>query len=330
MEEFKKNWFLLGLLLVLLISFTLPELGLSINGRGGSAYLLVFLLFLITGFNLPGKRRTKGAAKILVHVYIQGFIFLLTPLYFYLTARLLFSESEFMVGIIALAALPTTVSSCIVFTQISGGNTAVSLFNSGFSNFTGIFLSPLLLSIMLSGPAFEMPLDAQLKLVSNLGMFMLLPVIIGFGAKRLAVDNAPAINPRLNKALNVMANLFILLIILFSFSKIAVNPSFREYLAEAYPLAAYLAISHCLIVALVWSGGGFLGFNFADRVAALFTAPQKTLAFGAPMLTIYFDGDAHLLSLALLPVVFYHIWQLLIAGVLKNSLSRHSINPAIK
>ena len=54
-------------------------------------------------------------------------------------------------------------------------------------------------------------------------------------------------------------------------------------------------------------------------VTVLYAAPQKTLAMGAPLLTTYFAGDPETLGLALIPLLFYHPWQLLVAGMLKSS-----------
>ena len=54
-----------------------------------------------------------------------------------------------------------------------------------------------------------------------------------------------------------------------------------------------------------------------DRVALLYVAPQKTLALGVPLLSIYF-ADQDLLGVVLLPLVFYHPFQILVAGLLRS------------
>jgi predicted Na+-dependent transporter len=48
-------------------------------------------------------------------------------------------------GIFAVSILPTTIFSCIVFTQDSGGNFMAPGFNAAFGkHFLGVVLSPLL------------------------------------------------------------------------------------------------------------------------------------------------------------------------------------------
>jgi predicted Na+-dependent transporter len=51
----------------------------------------------------------------------------------------------------------------------------------------------------------------------------------------------------------------------------------------------------------------------------LYAAPQKTLAVGVPLVSTYFAASPEILGLALLPLVFYHAWQLLVAGFIRSS-----------
>jgi predicted Na+-dependent transporter len=62
-----------------------------------------------------------------------------------------------------------------------------------------------------------------------------------------------------------------------------------------------------------------LRLDGADTIAAVFVAPQKTIAMGIPLLTTYFAGDPQTLALAIVPLLFYHPWQLLVAGLLKGA-----------
>ena len=50
-----------------------------------------------------------------------------------------------------------------------------------------------------------------------------------------------------------------------------------------------------------------------------YAAPQKTLAVGVPLISTYFASNPEIIGLALLPLVFYHAWQLLVAGVVKST-----------
>jgi predicted Na+-dependent transporter len=39
---------------------------------------------------------------------------------------------------------------------------------------------------------------------------------------------------------------------------------------------------------------------------------------GAPLLSVYFASAPQLLGFALLPLIFYHMWQLMVAGFMKS------------
>ena len=138
----KKNWFLIGLLLVILIGLKSPGIAHVVDRKGIASYSITVLLFLITGITLPTETIRHGMANIRLHLYIQSFIFIVMPLYFFFTSRLFsgISGGALIYGMLALAVLPTTIFTCVVFTQSSGGDTVAALFNSAFANMVGIFL----------------------------------------------------------------------------------------------------------------------------------------------------------------------------------------------
>ena len=83
------------------------------------------------------------------------------------------------------------------------------------------------------------------------------------------------------------------------------------------PVFAFLAVSHVLLLFAARGGARLLKFAPEDRVAAMFLGAQKTLALGVPMIAIYFSGQPELLATAPLPIIFYHPFQLLVAGVIR-------------
>jgi predicted Na+-dependent transporter len=141
----RRNWFLLGMLAAILLGLLAPEAGRSLNPGSATRLGLIAVLFLIAGFTLPSESIAAGLASWRLHLYVQAFLFLLTPALFSLTSlplRGLFGP-ELSAGILALSVLPTTIASCVVFTQVSGGNVMGTLFNAALSNLSGVFLSPL-------------------------------------------------------------------------------------------------------------------------------------------------------------------------------------------
>jgi sodium/bile acid cotransporter 7 len=219
------------------------------------------------------------------------------------------------VGIFAVAVLPTTISSCIVFTQISGGNVMGTMFNSALANILGVILSPLLLSLLMRGCGDSLPAAEVLKILRNLSLQMLIPIACGQILRRFFQNFAT----KQKKPLSVVSNIFILFILFFAFSKTAGNPNFVGNLRSLLGPFAYLAATHILLLFIAYAGARLFRFSRENTISVLYVAPQKTLAVGVPLISTYFAATPEALGIALLPLVFYHAWQLLVAGFVKSS-----------
>ena len=243
-------------------------------------------------------------------------IFLITPAYFVLTVGVLGDrlDRSLLVGVFALAVLPTTVSSCVVFTQLAAGNVVATLYNAAIANAAGVLVSPLLLSVLLRQAGQSMPADELLRVLGSLGLQMVLPIALGQIARNgLKLRDWAT---RHKKPLTSSGNVVILTIVWMSLSKTAANPDLQAYLSGLGPLLAYLAVSHVILVALAWLGARLLHLSKASTYTAVFAAPQKTLAMGAPFLQTYFAAAPGLVGITLVPLLFYHFWQLALAGFL--------------
>ncbi len=311
---FAKNWFLVGVVVALVLGFLVPDVGVSLNRGAILSNVLIVFLFLISGLKLPSESIRSGLKTVRLHLFVQSFIFVVTPLYFLSTAWIFRGalDGALLVGFYALACLPTTISSCIIFTQSADGNVVATMFNAAFANVVGVFLSPILLSLLMRSSGSALPLSELLVILRSLAIKMFLPIAAGQVVRRFCKESVS----RVKRELSAASNLFILGILFLAFAKTAVSPDFAEGLAELALPFVYLALSHLALLALAHFGARFLGFGRADRMTALFTAPQKTLALGVPLLTTFFGSNAAVLGPALLPLVFYHPWQLLVAGVL--------------
>ena len=313
----KKNWFLLGLVAVLVLGILIPGSGSSLNPRSITSTAIIVVLFLISGATLPSETILKGLSDFKLHLFIQVFIFFVIPAFFFLATNLLGSilDPKVRIGIIALACLPTTISSCIVFTHISGGNVVGTMFNAALGNTLGIFLSPLLLSFLLRTTGQALPPEEMVRIFTSLCLKMLLPIVVGQILRQFVRDWVT----EHRKKLSVTSNLMILLIVFLSIAKAAANPRFVENLkAMLWPMVL-LAVSHVILVFLAYGGARLIRFSRENTISVLFTAPQKTLAMGVPLLSTYFAGNDELLAMAILPLIFYHAWQLVVAGFIRSS-----------
>jgi solute carrier family 10 (sodium/bile acid cotransporter), member 7 len=317
---FTKNWFILGIVTALALGFLVPEFGVRLNTRSIFTTILIVLLFLISGFKLPTETIKEGMKDVRVHVFIQLYVFVLVPVFFYLTS-LPFREvmdGKLVIGIYAMACLPTTISSCIVFTQIAGGNVVATMFNASLANVAGVIISPLILSLMIQSAGSALPLSELLGILQGLALKMLLPIAVGQiarkYAKKFAVKNG--------KRLGIISSVFVLMIVFVSFSKTANNPLFIENLKVLVVPFIYLAISHLVLLTGAFTGAKALRLKTENLITVLFAAPQKTLAMGVPLLGTFFAGNSEALGIVLLPLIFYHLWQLFIAGFIPRLVER--------
>ena len=314
----QRNWFLLGILAAIALGMLLPEIGAGLNPGSRTSTAIVVALFVITGLTLPAETIWRGLRNIRLHLYLQVFIFCIVPLYFLATltlTRSLIPES-LRVGVFALACLPTTVSSCVIFAQMAGGNAVGALFNSTLANIAGIFLSPLILSFMLQNGLGVLPKGETIRILKDLALTIFLPFIAGQGARFLF---AKAFISRRRSLFAILSNALILLIIFFAFCKSARNELLHDKAPQLLVPFLYLAVSHLILTAAAYGGARVLRLNGVDTIAVVFVAPQKTIAMGLPLLTTYFANDPQMLALAIVPLLFYHPWQLLVAGFLRSA-----------
>jgi sodium/bile acid cotransporter 7 len=316
-EFLRRNWFLLGIVLALALGFLFSGLGRALNPRSLTTTAIVIIVFLFTGFTLPSEAILTRLANWRLHLFIQLFIFAIAPLLVLATVWTIrdFVPQGLLVGIVALACLPTTISSCVVFTQVSGGNVVATIFNASLSNILGVFLSPLLLSWFLGQSGLGLPSGELGKVLSQLVAQMLVPVVIGQAARRVLPDLAR----KHGRKFATFNNSMILLIVFFAVSRSAGHPAFSAGIGGLILPAAYLAAVHLILLTLACQGSRLMRFEQQDRISVLYAAPQKTLAIGTPLLGIYFASNPELLGIALLPLLFYHPFQLMVASAIRSS-----------
>jgi sodium/bile acid cotransporter 7 len=319
MAFFRQNWFPILLVVAFAGGFVLPGAGVALNQGSGATRALVVFIFLVTGYTMPTEALLRGVTDVKLHLYVEGFIFIGFPLYVFLTTWVLGDvfRPEVLAGLYALSVLPTTISSCTVFTQATGGNVAGTMFNAAFSNLVGVFLSPLLLSLLLQSAGRTLPMEQLGAIFLRLGLLMLAPTAAGQLLKRVY----PGLAERKGKALRKSTSVAILLIVYFNVARAAGDDVFVSNLSSMGWPVVYLLASHLLLLAAAWGGARLLGFSREDERSAVFAAPQKTLALGAPLITIYFADQPRVLGIALLPVMLYHLIELLTAGMIRSRMA---------
>lgn len=318
MQFLKRNWFPITLVLSFIAGYVFRHVGVALNPDSFGTYAVVIVIFLITGYTMPTEALVRGVTDLKLHLYMEIFIFVVFPLYVLASTLLLgdLFRPEVVAGLFALAVLPTTITSCTVFTQATNGNVAGTMFNAAFSNLVGVFLSPLLLSLMLQSTGRALPMDQLTGIFIRLGILMIIPIAIGQIMRRVY----PAFSEKHGPVLRKSTSIAILLVVFFNVAAAAVDEAFMANLGTMGGPTVYLIISHLVLLALAWGGARLFRLGWANEMSVIFTAPHKTLALGAPLVAIYFADRPEVIGIALLPVILYHLVELLVAGVLRSRL----------
>ncbi|MFP4231150.1 MAG: bile acid:sodium symporter [Spirochaetaceae bacterium] len=315
-----RNWFPIGLVLSFIAGYLLRGPGGALDAGSVASNAVVVVVFLITGYTMPTEALVRGLTDIRLHVYMELFIFGVFPLYVFATTLLLgdLFRPEVIAGLYALAVLPTTIASCTIFTQATGGNVAGTMFNAAFSNLIGVFLSPLLLSILLQSSGRALPVEQLTGIFVRLVLLMVAPIAVGQTLRRRFSTFAHRHGAVLRKSTSVA----ILLVVFFAVARAAGEEAFVGNLASMGAPGVYLVVSHLLLLALAWGGARALRLGRENELAVVFTAPHKTLALGAPLVSVYFADRPEVAGIALLPVILYHLIELLVAGVIRSGVYR--------
>lgn len=318
----RSQWFTLSLAFLAFAAWLWPEAGGQLSAGGWTQSAAIALVFFLMGLSIPAREAMGAAAHWRFHLFAFAFIYGICPLLGW-SAMQLWSErlpEGLVIGFYLLSALPTTITSCVVFTQLSGGNAAATLFSAVAANFAGILISPGLLLLMIGTADGSVDLEIG-PILTKLGSLVIVPFIIGHGAQWRAGNRlAP-----LARRASLINSLCVLLIAYFAFCQMFLSPEVAQWGSRlVYPLLTLLP-AHGLLLCAAWAGARACGLNRRDRIAMVFCAPQKTLALGLPLIAASLAARPDLIGLASLPIIIYHPLQLLVAGLLKAPLSRLAV-----
>jgi len=317
-----KDWFLLGMVGAVLVASVLPDLGRS----GGWLHVDrvadwgIFAIFFLHGVGLSTEKLRQGLARWPVHLIVQSFTFIVFPLLWVLldigVGR--FLPRDLMLGFLYLCALPSTVSSSVAMTALARGNVPASIFNATLSILIGVFMTPLLVSLLLGYSGGSISLGATML---NIATLLLLPFGLG-QALRPIVGGWFA---RWKPYTNVVDRGVILLLVFSAFSDSVAGGLWTSH---GFGLLGLTLVGAAGILALVlWltrMAARRCGFTTEDEITTVFCGSKKTLASGVPMAKVLF-GTHPALGVIVLPLMFYHQLQLFVCSVLAQ---RYAQRPA--
>lgn len=311
----KRPRFLPDNMTLLLLAVVLTASFLPCSGQAALVFnhltsAMIALLFFMHGAKLSRAAVLAGATHWRLHVTVLLFTFAVFPLLGLLLKPVLLwlVSPELYLGILFLCVLPSTVQSSIAFTSVARGNVPAAVCSASASNLIGIFLTPLLVSLLLaSSTASHSSFDAILKIVTQL----LLPFVAG----QIARPWIAAWIERHREVLKMVDQSSILLVVYVAFSEAVVQGLWHQ--VPATMLLSLLAISAlmlAIIMRLTMLASRRLGFSKEDEIAVVFCGSKKSLASGVPMAKVLFAS--HTVGMVLLPLMLFHQLQLMVCAVM--------------
>jgi len=303
----KRYWFLAGVAAAIALAGVAPDAG-AFLGKLGAKTAAVAAIFFMSGVTMDLKHVRDDMKKWRCHALVQGSSFVAAPAILFLTSGWL-PDGPLKYGVYLVAVVPTTISSCVVLTTAAGGRTPCALVNAVGGNLLGIVLSPLLLGALI-GRSGALDSGAALRTVTKLCLLVLLP----FAAGKCVGPMVSSFAARVKKLQSVLAQILILIIMFCAFSDSL--GGLKGAWGEIWKCFLYLAVAHLVFVGLITLAARVAQLADDESAAVVFCGSQKTLAMAIPLALSFFAGSDVPGAVVLLPIIFYHFFQLAFASVL--------------
>ena len=300
-----------GLLFAIFFALLLPAGGIFISENNGLK-ILVFIIFLVSGFQTGGKGIALGGRLVLVFLTAAAISLFLSPLLGLLITRIIPFPQALAIGLIVIAAVPPTLSSGIVITEVSRGNAVLALILTVSLNLLGIFTMPFMLDLCLKATG---PIDIdRYRLLVKMLFFVLLPFAIGKTTRTLSGIN------RISPNWSYVNSSCVILVI---YGSLAASKSefSRLEVSEYAMILGSVALLHFLLLAINTQAGKILQLPTADRKALVFVASQKTLPVSVAVLTSISINTGS----AVIVCLMFHFFQLFVDSFLAAWLMKRPV-----
>ena len=296
--------FILFLIGTVALASLLPARGGFAAAVDHLATAAIMLLFFLHGAKLTRAAIVAGIGHWRLHLVIMGSTYLIFPLLGLALAGALpgLLPPALWTGMLFLCALPSTVQSSIAFTSAAGGNVPAAIAAASASQLIGIFLTPMLVSLLAEahGGAIN---------VSGIGP-ILLQLLAPFVAGHLL---RPWIGGWIDRhrPLTAITDRSTILISVYSAFSAAVVEGIWGKLPLPV-LAALVGLCTLLLILILLATHGLgrlFGFSREDRIAIVFCGSKKSIISGVPMARVLLPGPE--MGMVLLPLMIFHQIQLM-------------------
>jgi len=316
--KFLPDNFTLSLIGTLVVASLLPCRGVAAATVDDLTNVAIALLFFLHGAKLSREAVMAAASHWRLHVLVLLITFVVFPL-FGLAFKPLLSPlvtPTLYAGILFLCTLPSTVQSSIAFTAMAKGNVPAAVCSASASSIIGIFVTPLVVSVVLSS---HVRLGSAWRTVGEIVLQLFVPFVCGQVLR-------PLVGGWIQRNESIVSGVdqgSILLIVYSAFSEAVGEGLWRQVPPSA--LAGLLVADGVLLAAALITTAlvsKWLGFERADRVTIVFCGSKKSLSQGIIIAKVIFAS--HVVGAAILPLMIFHQIQLMVCAALAQRWGRRA------
>jgi len=308
-----RYWFLLLLLAGLSLAAARPEwLRPWVNWL--EPRLMVGTALFLMAWGLESRRLLDALLRPWAALWALLISYGLLPVLAWVAGGLL-PEADLRLGLMIAASVPCTLASAVLWTRLAGGDEATALLAVLLTTCTSWLATTAWLALTTGAAA---ALDTTDLMTGLLGV-LVLPVGLGqLGRARAPLRQAAE---RFKPIGGVLSRLLIFSIILRA--AVDVSAKLAEKAATLTLPALFTVAVLCLGAHLAALGTGFWtgrwwGLERPQRIAVAFACSQKTLPVALFVFDRYFK-EAY--PLAVVPLVFYHVGQLVVDTFIAEGLA---------
>lgn len=301
--------FVVALIATVGLATLVPASGLAAIQVNWAANVAVVMLFFFVGAKLSRESILGGLAHWRLHVVILLSTFIMFPILGLIVARLGASEISppIVLGILFLAALPSTVQSSIALTSIARGNVAAAIAAASASQLIGVVATPFILGLLANVH------DAEISFagLGKVAVLILLPFLVGHLSRPVTAEWVADHK----KAISLTDRGTILLAVYSAFSAAVLDGIWQRLpLGDLVRLLAICLIMLAVALLFTYAAARLLKFDRSDQIAIVFCGTKKSLVQGVPMARVLFSGPD--LGFILLPIMIFHQIQLMVCALI--------------
>jgi sodium/bile acid cotransporter 7 len=322
--RFLPDRFTLTLIATVLLATFFPASGIFVVFFNNLTIFAIGLLFFMHGAKLSREAIFQGSNNWRLHLWVMFSTFILFPI-----LGLLFQwwhpvdvSPQIYSGFVYLCILPATVQSAIAFTSLAGGNVAAAVCSASASSLLGIFVSPLLVSLLMhvqgeTGNGLEQVWHIVLQLlVPFVAGHLLRPLIGGFVERH-------------RKMIGKTDQTSILLVVYSAFSEAVTQGIWHQVgIGSLLFIVVFSLVLLAFILVINTYMARWMGFSKPDEITIVFCGSKKSLANGIPMANILFPVSA--IGMMVLPLMIFHQVQLMTCAVLAKRYQKKQQEAALK